>query len=81
MNCPRCNSENVQVQSKEYKPKLTGPILMVGGGFGLMFASIIGLVIGVAIGGIVAAIVNSTLPTKYKSVIVCQDCGFVKEKN
>ena len=80
MNCPRCNSENVQVQSKEYKPKFTGPILLIGGGLGLMFASIIGLIIGVAIGGIVAAIVNSALPTTYKSVVVCQDCGFVDDK-
>ena len=80
MNCPKCNSENVQVQSKEFKPKLTGPLMLTVGGLGLMFLGPLGLIIGVAIGGIVAAVVNSMIPTKYRSVIVCQDCGFVKEK-
>lgn len=80
MNCSKCNSENVQVQSKEYKPKLTVPILMIGAGVGLMILGPIGLIGGLIIGGIVAAIVHAAIPTKYRPVIVCQDCGFVKEK-
>ena len=80
MNCPKCNSENVQVQSKEIKLKLTGPILLIGGGFGLMILGPLGLIIGIAIGGLVAVVVKSVTPTKYRPVIVCQDCGFVKEK-
>lgn len=78
MKCPKCNSENVQVQSKEYKPKLTVPIIMVCGGFGLMFFGI-GVIPGVIIGAIIAAIVNSTLPQTYRSVMVCQDCGYVSQ--
>lgn len=77
MKCPKCNSENVQVQSKEYKPKFTVPILLTAGGFGLVFLGPVGLIIGLIVGGIVAAIVNSTLPQTYRPVVVCQQCGFV----
>ena len=77
MNCPKCNSENVQVQSKEYKPKFTVPILMVGAGFGLVFGGPIGLIVGLMLGGIVAAIVHSVIPQTYQPVVVCQQCGFV----
>lgn len=76
MKCPKCNSENVQVQSKEYKPKFTVPILLTFGGFGLMLGPL-GLIIGVIVGGIVAAIVKSMLPQTYQPVVVCQQCGFV----
>ena len=61
MKCPKCNSENVQVQPKEYKPKLTVPILMVGGGLGLRFGGIIGAIIGLIIGAVVAGIAHSLL--------------------
>jgi hypothetical protein len=77
MKCPKCNSENVQVQSKEYKPKLTVPILMVGGGFGLVFGGIGGCVLGLIIGAVVAGVVHSVIPQTYQSVLVCQQCGFV----
>ena len=77
MKCPRCQSENVQVQSKEYKPKLTVPILMVGAGFGLVFGGLIGAVIGLVIGGVVAAIVHAVTPQTYRPVVVCQQCGFI----
>lgn len=77
MTCPRCNSENVQVQSQEYKPKLTVPILMIGGGFGLMLLGLIGLIGGLIIGVIVAAIVSAVIPQTYRPVVVCQQCGFV----
>ena len=77
MKCPKCNSENVQVQSKESKPKFTVPIMMICAGIGLMILGIIGLICGAVIGAIVAAIVNSMLPQTYESVICCQDCGNV----
>lgn len=78
MRCPKCNSENTQVQSKEYKPKLTAPIILTCGGFGLMFFGI-GAIVGVIIGAIIAAIVNSVLPQVYQPVMVCQDCGYVSQ--
>ena len=78
MKCPKCNSENVQVQSKEYKPKLTVPIILVCGGIGLMFFGV-GAIIGVIIGAIIAAIVNSVIPQTYQSVMVCQNCGYVSQ--
>ena len=78
MKCPKCNSDNTQVQSKEYKPKLTVPIIMVCGGIGLMFFGI-GAIVGVIIGVIIAAIVNSVLPQTYHSVMVCQNCGYVSK--
>lgn len=78
MKCPKCNSENVQAQSKEYKPKFTVPIIMVCGGFGLMFFGI-GAIVGVIVGAIIAAIVNSAIPQTYHSVMVCQDCGHVSQ--
>lgn len=77
MKCPKCNSENVQVQSKEYKPKFTVPILMVGAGLGLMLAGPVGLIMGLILGVIVAAIVHAVLPQTYQPVVVCQQCGFV----
>lgn len=77
MKCPKCNSENVQMQAKEYKPKITLPCCMVFGGFGLMFLSIIGLIGGILLGLLVSAFLHSIIPTGYKSVMVCQQCGFV----
>ena len=79
MRCSKCNSENVQVQPREYKPKFTAPILMIGAGFGLMFLGIIGLIGGLIIGAIVAVIVHAVIPQTYQSVVVCQDCGFISE--
>ena len=78
MKCPKCNSENVQVQSKEYKPKLTVPIIMICGGIGLMFFGV-GAIVGVIVGAIIAAIVNSVIPQTHQSVMVCQDCGYVSK--
>lgn len=78
MRCPKCNSENVQIHAKEYKPKLTVPIILACGGFGLMFFGI-GAIVGVVIGTIIAAIVNSALPQAYQSIMVCQNCGYMSE--
>lgn len=77
MKCPKCNSENVQMQAKEAKLKLAVPCMLMLGGFGSMFLGIFGLLIGAIIGGIIAAIVDSILPTGYQSIMVCQDCGYV----
>ena len=62
--CPKCNSTNVTATPKEYKPKLTVPLVMTFGGFGLMFLGVIG------------AIVNGLVPQTYQTVITCSDCGY-----
>nr|DAM55903.1 MAG TPA: Protein of unknown function (DUF2846) [Caudoviricetes sp.] len=76
MKCPKCGSENVQIQSREYKPKLTGPILLVFIGFGTMFLGIAGAIAGALLGLIVSAIVKAVIPQAYQSVLTCQDCGY-----
>lgn len=78
MRCPECNSENVQTQAKQYKPKFIGSIVLICGGIGLMFFGV-GAIVGVIIGAIIGAIVDSTIPTSYQSVMVCQDCGYVSQ--
>lgn len=75
MKCPKCGSENVQIQSREYKPKLTAPILLIFIGFGTMFLGIAGAIAGAILGLIVSAIVKAVIPQAYQSVLVCQDCG------
>lgn len=77
MKCPKCNSENIQIQAKEYKPKITFPCCLTFGGFGLMFLGIVGLIIGVIVGLLVSALLYAIIPTAYQSVMVCQQCGFV----
>lgn len=77
MKCPKCNSENTQIQAKEVKPKIFLGCCLAGGGLGLMILGIIGLVIGVLLGLLVGAILKSVLPTGYESLLVCQSCGCV----
>lgn len=75
MRCPKCNSENTQIQAKEFKPKITVPAILMFGGFGLAFLGIIGLAIGIILGLILSAVFKSVFPTSYESVLVCQSCG------
>ena len=79
MKCPKCNSENVQIQAKEWKPKVIGACCLTFAGFGLMFLSIIGAIIGVVIGAIIGIILNSVMSNTYRSIMVCQDCGYVSQ--
>jgi predicted Zn-ribbon and HTH transcriptional regulator len=79
IRCPKCNSENVQIQAKELKPKMIGASCLCFAGFGLMFLGIIGAIIGVAIGLIVGIILNSVMSNTYQSVMVCQNCGYVSK--
>lgn len=74
--CPKCNSANVTATPKEYKPKLTVPLVMTFGGFGLMFLGIIGLIVGALLGLVIGAIVNGLVPQTYQTVITCSDCGY-----
>lgn len=76
MNCPKCNSENTQIQTKEYKPKLTGPIVLTLTGFGLMFLGVAGAAIGALLGLVIGLIVKAFIPQAYQGVLVCQDCGY-----
>ena len=77
MKCPKCNSENVQIQVKEIKPNTTGACCLAFGGFGLMFFGIIGAIIGLVIGVVVGIVLDSVMSNTYQSVMVCQDCGYV----
>ena len=79
MKCPKCNSENVQIQAKEFKPKTMGACCLIGTGLGLMFLGIIGAIIGAVIGVIIGAILNSVMSNTFQSVMVCQDCGYVSK--
>lgn len=79
MKCPKCNSEKVQIQAKELKPKMIGACCLTFAGFGLMFLGIIGGILGVVIGLIVGIILNSVMSNTYQSVMVCQDCGYVSK--
>lgn len=76
VRCPKCNSTNVTATSKEYKPKLTVPLVMTFGGFGLMFLGLIGLIGGALLGLVIGAIVNGLVPQTYQTVITCSDCGY-----
>lgn len=79
MKCPKCNSENVNIQAKEVKPKLILPMCLVLGGFGTIFLGIFGTVIGLILGLIIGAILQSVLPSGQQSVMVCQNCGYVSK--
>ncbi len=75
MKCPKCNSENVKLESKVKKnPMLIGCLLSLGG-IGMMFFGIIGALIGALIGLIIGAIVKGLMKTQYETVGICQDCG------
>ena len=77
MRCPKCNSDNMQVQAKEYKPKITVPFLISGACFGCVFGGLGGSIVGILIAGVAAAIINAVLPQTYRGVMICQQCGFV----
>lgn len=76
VRCHKCNSTNVTATPKEYRPKLTVPLVMTFGGFGLMFLGIIGLIVGALLGLVIGAIVNGLVPQTYQTVITCSDCGY-----
>lgn len=75
MKCFRCHSENVQLQTKPAKSvPLIGFVLILGG-LGLMFFSIIGLILGALFGLIVGAIVRAAVSQPDDTIAVCQNCG------
>lgn len=80
MKCPKCHSENVQVQAKRVKFPM-GALLLTFGGFGLMFFGIIGALCGIVLGLIIGAIIKGLTPTAYESIVICQECGFVGKPN
>jgi predicted nucleic-acid-binding Zn-ribbon protein len=79
MKCPKCNSENVQIQAKEFKPKFVVGACLTLGGIGLVFLGIPGGIIGAGIGAVVGAILDSLASNTYHSVMVCQDCGYTSK--
>ena len=76
MKCPRCNSENIQMQVTEGKSLPIIGFVLLFGGIGLMLLSIIGLIIGALIGLLVGSIAKAVLPNKKETVSVCQSCGY-----
>ena len=81
MKCPKCNSENVQVQAKEFKPRTIGASCLIGAGLGLIFLSILGAIIGIGVGVVIGIVLNSIMGDTYQSVMVCQNCGYVMQPN
>lgn len=75
MKCPKCGSENVQLQAKKNTGKIILGFALGMGGAGLMIFSIFGLLIGSALGAIIGLIIGAVKP-KYQSVMVCQNCGY-----
>lgn len=80
MKCPKCNSENVQIQAKEVKPKIMGVCCLCFCGLGMFLLGIPGAIIGAIIGIIVGIVLNSVMSNTYQSVMACQDCGYVWSK-
>ena len=75
MNCPKCGSENVQLQAKKNTGKIILGFALGLGGIGLMIFSIVGFLIGGALGAIIGLIIGVAKP-KYQSIMVCQNCGY-----
>lgn len=79
MKCPRCNSDNIQMQSRPGKGLPLVLFAITFGGFGLMFLSVIGLVLGALLGCVIGAIVKAALPKHNETVAICQSCGYTSE--
>ncbi len=79
MKCQRCNSENVQMQSRPGKSVPIIGFVLAFAGLGLMIFSIIGFVAGALFGCLIGAIVKAILPKKYETVAVCQNCGYTSK--
>lgn len=79
MKCPRCNSENIQMQTREGKGLSLVLFALIFGGIGLMILSIVGLVLGALLGCLVGAVVKAALPKHNETVAVCQACGYTSE--
>lgn len=79
MKCPRCNSENIQMQTREGKGLSIILFALMFGGFGLMFLSVVGLVLGALLGLVIGAIIKAALPKHNETVAVCQSCGYTSE--
>jgi len=80
MKCPKCNSENVQISAKTKKrnPLMLGCVLGLGG-LGLMFLGPLGAILGVIIGLILGWVLKAIVPPSYKTVAVCQSCGYISQ--
>ena len=77
MKCPKCGSENVNLQAKKNTyPKVIWGSALALCGFGLMLFGIPGSLIGGVIGLIIGLILYAIMSTSYKSVMVCQNCGY-----
>ena len=79
MKCPKCNSENVQIQAKEVKPNFILPLCLIFGGIGLVIFSIFGAIIGAGLGAVIGLILLAALPAGQQTIMICQNCGYVSQ--
>lgn len=78
MKCPKCNSENINIQVREHKLRLALPMCLIGAGIGMFFFGI-GAIIGAPIGLIIGLIIQSVSPSGNETIMVCQNCGYVSQ--
>lgn len=76
MKCNKCGSENVTVQAVKAKSPFIMGFTLLFGGLGLMIAGLVGAIIGVPVGVLIGAIVKALVPTRYDSLVSCQNCGY-----
>lgn len=77
MTCPKCNSENVKVETKKSKNTIIPALILLLGGGGLAAWGTVGCIIGALIGLVIGAITKAAMQNKYEAVVVCQECGNV----
>lgn len=82
LRCPKCHSYNVQVQAIE-QPRNIKPYAFLGVLIGCFVGMCAGKFVGGfalgILGGIIGIVIGFAKPKKYKSVGVCQDCGYSSE--
>ncbi len=76
MKCPRCNSENIQMQTQKRKETPMIAFVLPFVGLGLMLFGFVGLIIGACLGGLIGGFAKADAGNRYETVAVCQDCGF-----
>lgn len=92
MTCPRCNSENIQMQTRPGKGFPMFLLALTFGAFGyfvcaildvfigtFIILSFVGSVIGFLFGLLIGGIIKAIAPKHNETVAVCQNCGFTSK--
>lgn len=82
LRCPKCHSYNVQAQAIEQPRKIKLYAFLgvfIGCFVGMCAGAFIGSFVFGLMGGIIGIVIGFAKPKKYKSVGVCQDCGYSSE--